>query len=127
MFAQACVNACRARVLGGGRGRPAPLPDRGKPLLLPKWAAAAAWHSRPQPAAPRQRRGPVGIDTAGSLTALGRTQRYSRPGARQRHRKGHAFGRAGRLSSDVSSQESLFTMAAFAELDWTRFDVWAAV
>jgi hypothetical protein len=26
-----------------------------------------------------------------------------------------------------SSQESSFTMAAFAELDWTLFDVWAAV
>jgi hypothetical protein len=29
--------------------------------------------------------------------------------------------------SVVSSQETSFTMAAFAELDWTRFDVWAAV
>jgi hypothetical protein len=28
---------------------------------------------------------------------------------------------------NVSSQESYFTMPAFAELDWTRFDVWAAV
>jgi hypothetical protein len=27
----------------------------------------------------------------------------------------------------VSSQESPFTMTAFTELDWTRFDVWAAV
>jgi hypothetical protein len=31
------------------------------------------------------------------------------------------------VNAAVSSQESFFTMPAFAELDWTRFDVWAAV